>query len=162
MSTVLLIFHIIFAGTWISLGIANMIIAGQAAKQRGTFAELPTMKIQALLGRVLGSVSGIGILLTGGAYVGMMHLGWFPFGTLNWLAIKQVDFVILLILSFAVMMPRGKKIDAMIASEMAGPNATKGASAELRKAMGLLKSIGGLMMLLVLLNIILGEWKPDF
>jgi hypothetical protein len=120
------------------------------------------MKAQARLGTVLGSLSGIGLLLTGGAYTGMMHLGWFPFGTLNWLAYKQVIFVILLLMSFLIVMPKGKKIDVLIASEMASPNASKGASNELRQMMGTLKSVGTLMFLMVLANIVLGEWKPNF
>ncbi len=162
MATLLLILHIIFAGTWVGLGVANLILDGMAANQRGTFGELPTMKAQARLGTVLGSMSGIGLLITGGAYTGLMGLGWFPFGTLNWLAAKQVIFVILLALSFGIMMPKGKKIDRMIESEMASPNATNGASNELRQMMGVLKSVGILMFLLVLTNVVLGEWKPMF
>jgi len=162
MPTFLLILHIIFAGTWVTLGIANLIMVGLAGKHRGTYAELPILKAQATLGTVLGSISGIGILVTGGAYTGILSLGWFPFGTLNWLAAKQTIFVILLALSFGVMMPKGKKIDAMIAAEMASPNAVNGASDALRSAMATLKTVGTLMFLLVLTNIVLGEWKPNF
>jgi len=162
MYTVFVILHIICAGIWFSLGIVNMLLMTQAGKKRGTAAELAHMSSQALCGRIMGMIGGIGILLTGGAITGIMSLGWFPFGTTNWLATKQTIFVILLILSFAVMMPKGKKIDAMIATESASPNASKGASSELRAAMGTLKTVGILMNLLVLTNIILGEWKPNF
>ena len=162
MFTIFLILHILCAAIWFALGLVNMLLMRQAVKAKGTAAELSFMSSQALAGRVMGMIGGIGILLTGGAITGIMHFGWFPFGTSDWLATKQVIFVILLIISFAVVMPVGKKIDAMIASEQAGPNASRGASQPLREAMNKLKTFGIIMNLLVLINIILGVWKPVF
>ena len=162
MYTVFVVLHILCAGVWFTIGIANMLLLKQVAKTKGTAGELAHMSSQALLGRVMGMIGGIGILITGGAMTGIAGLGWFPFGTLNWLACKQTVWVILFIISLAVMMPKGKKIEAMIASESASPNAAKGASEGLRAQMATLKTFGIIMNLLVLVNIILGVWKPIF
>ena len=162
MYTVFLILHIICSGCWISILFANISVGGVLKKSVGTLGELYLMRALIAVGSVMGNIGGIGILITGSVITGMDHKGWFPFGTLNWLACKQVIFIVLLGMTFGVMVPRVKKARRMIAEELAGASPTKGASVALRKLIMGIMPIGMVMNVLVLLNIILGTWKPNF
>ena len=159
MYTVFVILHIISAGTWIGLGVVTVLLTGLRKKAQGTLGELYLIRAGVLFGAVMGNIGGIGILITGGAMAGIRY-SWFPFSTLPWLAIKQTIFVILLIMTFAIMVPKSKKIRAMSGEELGGKNPGGGASLALRTMMDQVHTIGMFMQMLILTNIILGEWQP--
>jgi hypothetical protein len=161
MYTVFLILHIIVAGCWISILFANIAMMGNLTKAQGTVGELYLMRSVISIGSVMGNIGGIGILITGFGLVGIQHMGIFPFGVVNWLALKQTIFVILLVMTFAMMVPRVKMLRRLIAEELAGPDASKGASNGLRSQLGGIRTLGMMMNVLVLCNIILGVWKPN-
>ena len=58
-----------------------------------------------------------------------------------------------------MLMPTGKKILALANTELAGPNAVRGASEELRALMGRQYATVMFVALLVLINMFLGESK---
>ncbi|MEO6940063.1 MAG: hypothetical protein ABI444_08015 [Candidatus Kapaibacterium sp.] len=162
MYTVFLILHVVCGGIWIGLVPAMMVLAGQRNKSKGTLGELYLIRAMGGAAALMGNLGGIGILISGGAIVGIAHFGWFPFGTLDWLAVKQTIYVILLGMSFGVMLPLSKKIQKLNGEAIAGPNASRGASAELSGLVAKTVMFGRLMGLMVLINIILGVWKPTF
>lgn len=160
MYTTFVVLHIICAGIWVALGVVAIFLNSFRKRVAGTAGELYLMRAIIMFGAIMGNIGGIGILVTGGAMTGMVWHGWFDFGTLPWLATKQTIFVVLLIMTFAIMLPASKKAGRMIGEEMAGLNPAGGASAGLRQAIDRVVAIGLFMQLLIITNIVLGEWGP--
>lgn len=160
MYTFLVVLHIISAGIWVALGVVAIFLNSFRKRAAGTGGELYLMRALVMFGAIMGNIGGIGILVTGGAMTGIAGLGWFQFSLMPWLATKQTLFVILLILSFAVMLPISKKARRTIGEEMAGLNPNAGASPELRLMIDRMVAISLFMQLLVITNIVLGEWGP--
>ena len=160
MYTVFVILHILSAGVWIGLGVVTVLTNNFRKRAAGTLGELYLMRSALICGSVMGNIGGIGILITGPALAGIHGLPWFPFGTLPWLAIKQLVFLVVLLITFAIYVPQSKKIGRKIGEEMGGANPSRGASSELRTMFDRIVTVGMVVQMLVLLNIILGEWKP--
>jgi hypothetical protein len=160
MYTFLVILHILSAGVWVSLGVVTIFLNSFRKRVAGTAGELYLMRALIMFGAIMGNIGGIGILITGGAMTGMVWHGWFDFGALPWLAAKQTIYVVLLIMTFAIMLPATKKARRSIGEEMAGLNPAGGASDVLRKQIDRLVAVGLFMQLLILTNIVLGEWGP--
>jgi len=161
MNIAFLILHIIAAGCWFSILFANIAMMGNLGRSQGTIGELYLMRSIISIGSVMGNIGGIGILISGLGLIVIQQQGIFPFGVVNWRALKQTIFVILLAMTFGLMLPRVKTLRRLIAEELAGPDAAKGATNGLRSQLGGIRTIGMMMNLLVLLNIILGVWKPN-
>jgi len=157
-----LILHVISAGVWIALLPLQWVINKLTKRAAGNLGELYLMRASIGSGRLLGNLGGIGILITGGGLVGIGRYGWFPFDTHAWLAYKQIIYIVILAILFALFIPAVKKAARLVGEEMGGPTANMGASTELRNAMARMNMIGMIMNLFVLINIILGEWKPNF
>jgi hypothetical protein len=160
MYTSLVVLHIISAGIWVALGVVAIFLNSFRKRVAGTAGELYLMRALIMFGAIMGNIGGIGILITGGAMTGMVWHAWFDFNLLPWLATKQVIYVVLLIMTFGIMLPVSKKAGRMIAEEMAGLNPAGGASAALRSTMDRVVAIGLFMQLLIITNIVLGEWGP--
>ncbi len=71
----------------------------------------------------------------------------------------QTIYVIIMAISGAVMMPRGKKILAMANAELGSPTAAKGASESLRALVSKQFTWTMIIAVLVLLAMMLGESK---
>jgi hypothetical protein len=160
MYTAFVILHVLSAGVWIGLGVVTVLTNNFRIRAAGTLGELYLMRATLIYGAVMGNIGGIGILITGPAIAGIHHLPWFAFSAVPWLAIKQVVFVIVLAMTFAIYVPRSKKIGRRIGEEMGGATPASGASVELRGMFDRLVTVGLIIQLLVLLNVILGEWQP--
>lgn len=156
------ILHVICAGIWISLMPLSMSLGKLIKRSAGTLGELYLMRAMLGAGRFLGNIGGIGILITGGAITSIGKYGWFPFNTFPWLAYKQTIFFLILIMLFSMFVPASKRAAKMLAEEMGGPKANMGASTELRAAMAKVGTLGMIMGIFVLVNIILGESKLVF
>jgi hypothetical protein len=160
MYVLFVILHILSAGVWIGLGVVTVLANRYRKRIAGSYGELYIMKATLTFAAVMGNIGGIGILITGGAMTGIRHLPWFDFSGVPWLAVKQVVFVIVLAMTFALFVPRSKKVKRLIGETMGGPKPQAGAPAELRVLFDRVIAISIIMQLLVLLNIILGEWQP--
>ncbi len=160
MYTIFVILHILSAGIWTGLGVVMILANNFRQRAAGTLGELYLMRMTLICGSVMGNIGGIGILITGPAMAGIDHQPWFAFETLPWLALKQVIFMIILGITFAIYVPRSKRIGKRIGEEMGGAHPAGGASAELRVMFDKLITIGIITQGLVLLNIILGKWQP--
>jgi hypothetical protein len=162
MYTVFIILHVLCAGIWVGLGVVTVLTNNFRKRAAGTLGELYLMRSTLIYGSVMGNIGGIGILITGPALAGIHHLPWFAFDAVPWLAIKQVVFVIVLLITFAIYVPLSKKIGRQIGEEMGGANPAGGASAELRGMFDRIVTVGMIVQVLVLLNIVLGKWQPMF
>lgn len=127
---------------------------------RGTRTELDLMGAFLLLGVALGNIGGIGIVLSGAAITTLGTYPWLDFGAFPWLATKQVLYGLILLANFALVVPGGKKMRALLVKERAAASDT-GASDALRDSFRRLSSIGLVIQVLVLLALVLGAWKPS-
>ena len=152
--------HIISTGVIIGL-ITNAILGtSMRKKMKGTIAELGSIRMAAITSPIMANIGSIGLLLTGVVMTIMLYnSSFFGFSTLPWLAMMQTDYVVIMAISGAVMMPRGKKILAMANAELSSPNAAKGASEALRAMVA--KQFVWVMVIavLVLIAIMVGESK---
>jgi len=110
--TIFLFLHIIAAGIWIAQIVValvfNRLIRANADKPAGVTLMMAEVR---LLG-VLGSVGGPGILLTGLGLLATDRLGFLGIGGITppWLMIKQIVYIILLVIVFAVIMPTARRL----------------------------------------------------
>jgi hypothetical protein len=154
------VLHIISAG--IIIGLITNAILGTAMrkKMKGTTAELGSIRTAAIMAPIMANTGSIGLLVSGViATIMQYNSSFFGFNTLPWLAMMQTDYVIIMALSGAIMMPTGKKILAMANAELAGPNASRGASDALRALVSKQYMWTMIIAVLVLLAIVLGESK---
>jgi hypothetical protein len=153
------IFHVFFASMTLALLPVMMILRRKIAMSKGTPAELTTMGTMLWIGRLMGMVGGLGLLLTGGALTGIETYKWFSFSEFPWLAWKQTIFVVILIINFAFMMPSSKKMEALMnKQEASGGLATD----EIRALGAKLGMFGMIMNLLALAAMTLGVSKGIF
>ena len=148
--------HVLSAAFWIALIPVMALLGKMLARVKGTPAELTVMRTIVGMGMLLGNLGGIGILITGPGMVGIAHYPWFPFGSEDWLAWKQVIYCVILLINFAVMVPLSKKVRKQLAEEMSGAGKGPGASEQLRALYDRTGKVGMIMSLLVLTNIVLG------
>ena len=158
MYTFFVILHIISVG--IGVGLVTTMVVGTILRKKvkGTAAEIAAIRSGAMMAPIMGNLASVGLLITG-AVITTMNYSWFPFSTFPWLAIKQCVFILLLLVSLFMLKPRGEKILKMATAELSSPNASRGASEELRALVGKQYATVLFIALLVLINISLGESK---
>lgn len=159
MTNLFRVLHIFFASMVIALLPVAIILRQRMAKTKGTPAELTTMGIMLWLGRTMGMVGAIGILLTGATLTGIESYKWFAFAEFPWLATKQLLFVLILIINFALVLPAAKKLAGMI--PLAAHNGS-GATDEMRAIGAKIGMYSLAMNLLTLTAMTLGASKGIF
>jgi hypothetical protein len=155
------ILHIFFASMTLALLPVALLLMGKMKRTKGTPAELVTMSNLNLLGKTMGMIGGIGILVTGGALTGIESYKWFSFSDFPWLAWKQTFFVLILIINFAVVAPAGAKMTKLIDERMAAGE-TGGATDEIRALGKRIGTFAPLMNLLAIAAMALGTSKGIF
>ena len=138
-----------------------LIMLGRMKRTKGTPAELTTMSNLNLIGSTFGMIGGLGILITGGALVGIESYKWFAFSEFPWLAWKQTIFVVILIINFAIVMPASKKMKKLIEARVAEGGAG-GATDEIRALGARIGMFAPIMNLLGLAAMVLGTSKGIF
>lgn len=163
MYNIFLFLHIFFAGMVLTLSPFGIFMGGRKKRSKGTPVELYNIQMEFAVGRFMGMVGGIGLLVAGGALAGIGKMPWFDFSNDGylWLAIKETFYVIILILNFGFMMPVAKKAMPLIAQQMASGGAG-GATDEIRALAAKASGIGIVMGLLGLTNAILGVFGPSW
>ncbi len=163
MYNVLLFFHIFFAAMVLALVPFGIFMKGRKARSKGTPVELYNIQMEFAVGRFMGMIGGIGLLIAGGGLAGIGKMPWFAFGNEQflWLAVKQSVYVVVLILNFGFMMPVGKKAMPLIAQQIAA-GGSGGATDEIRALAAKASMIGTLMGLLGMTNAVLGVFGPSW
>ena len=159
MYTLFVILHILSAGVFIGLGVVMVLSNRARVQSKGTAAELYYTRSMLRLLLAMGNIAGLGIFITS-IVITSMSYAWFPFTTLPWLAIKQVNFLIMMALAGAIMVPTAKKAIVLMVQELTMPSYTSGASETLRAMVRKAFAIAMINQILILANVTLGEWKP--
>jgi hypothetical protein len=158
---ILLVLHIASAGIWLGQVPVQFVLGRMIRRSEGKPGELTLLISQLALGGFMGNVGGIGILITGFGLIGIEQVGFLSLGrtTPAWLFIKQIVFIVTLVIAFAVIAPQQRKLRPHIAAaaESAGM-----VTPEIRQMAGAIKRAGLLISALVFINIVLVVWKPLF
>ena len=154
------IFHVLFASMTLGLMPVGIIMMGRMKKAQGTPAEMATMGNMLALGKTMGMLGALGLLITGGALVGIESYKWFSFSDFPWLAWKQTAFTLILIVSLGLVMPASKKMGGLIAARMASGEMT--ATDEIRALGAKIGMFSIVMNLLGLTAMTLGVSKGIF
>ncbi len=156
---ILLVIHIICAGLWIAQFVTTFVFERLIHVNEGKPSELTLMMAQIRVGSTAGMIAGNGILLTGLGLLATDHLGFLGIGdsiTPLWLFIKQIVYIILLVIVFVGINPIAARLQKQIAVAAEGNTA---ATPEMRAALNRLRMIIYAHDAFVLLNIILAVAK---
>ena len=114
----LVTFHIIFAGAWLIFFAADIIIKKKIFSASNEIKN-GFISLYLQLTNLFGIVGSMGIAITGIIMVIMNPgYGFFDMSHAHWLATKQIIFVIILILTFAKIIPSAKKLREAISSSI--------------------------------------------
>ena len=156
-----LVLHVFCASMVLSLLPFTFLMRGKRNRSKGTPVELYTIQTEFSTGRFMGMAGGIGLLIAGAGMAGIAKMPWFDFVGFQWLAIKQVLYILILALNFSMLMPIAKKIMPLIAQQMSKGNV--GATDEIRALANKATVIAIIMSLLGLANAVLGlTWRIRF
>ena len=161
MTNLFRILHIYFASMLIALMPVAMIVLGRAKKAKGTPAELTLLATMGLIGQTISMIGSIGILITGGALVGIESYKWFSFSEFPWLAWKQTIFVVILLINFAIVMPTAKKLRKLLMEKIAA-GGSGGATDEIRALAAKVGMFAPMMNILGIIAMVLGTSKGVF
>jgi hypothetical protein len=157
--TILLIIHIICAGLWIAQFVTTLVFERLIHSNQGKPAELTLMMAQIRVSSTAGMIAGNGILLTGLGLLAADHLGFLGIGgsiTPLWLFIKQIVYIILLVIVFVGINPVAARLQKQITVATDGNTL---ATSDMRAALNRLRMIIYAHDAFVLLNIILAVAK---
>jgi hypothetical protein len=108
----------------------------------------------------LGSIAGMGILLTGLGLIWQDHLGLLGIGggvTPTWLFIKQVVYIILMAVVGSQLIPRSAKVEKQLEATIKEAGTV---TSEARVLLARINTLGMINTALVLINVFLAVWKP--
>jgi len=155
------VLHVFFAAMTIALLPFSLLMMKRIKRSAGTPVELTSMMILGYIGKTMGMMGGIGLLLMGGAMTGVAKFPWFNFQEFPWLAWKQVIFFTILAINFAVVVPASKKIGKLIAERMS-TGGVGGATDEIRAIGSKIGVFTMIMNILTLIAMTLGVTKGIF
>jgi hypothetical protein len=147
---ILLTLHIISAGAWISQFFVEVAIGRLARKVKGQPGAHLLAIAEGRAASMLGQIGGIGILITGFGLLGVdsySFLGLTGYTPL-WLMIKQVIYIIAMVIVFGVIIRGTRRFSAAVAA---------GEQPEIPVNVVMASR---LVNVLVLVNIVLAVWKP--
>lgn len=151
--------HIVSYLSWLGAFIGSMLFAWKVGKNYLTDDEGYYMKLERRATSIGAHLGALGILISGGAMAsipGGPKWGWFNFEMHSWLGIKQVLFMIILVMvgfSIKSSISFKKKIRADDDVEI---------SEDTRDAWNAAYSLSLGVYILVVINTILGLFKPAF
>ncbi len=149
-----LFFHLLGATFGVGFVFFQILLAARVKRLKGTPDEGALMKAHLMISR-MGSVFLLTLLVTGVAMWGMND--YKSMGrSMGWLHAKAFNVVLLYGLFFFVSVPNGKKVG--LALSQPGSVVTDEVRSAYRKAV----MAGHTAMLLILINVILGYWKPGY
>jgi len=93
--------HIASYISWLGAFVASMLFAWQVGKKYKTNHESRFMKLERRATSIGAHLGALGILISGGAMASIPagpEWGWFNFEQYSWLAVKQILFLLILIL----------------------------------------------------------------
>ena len=149
--------HIVSYLSWLGAFVASMLFAWKVGKTYLTDDEAGYMKLERRATSIGAHLGALGILISGGAMASMPggpKWGWFNFEMYSWLGIKQVLFMIILVLvGFSIKSSITFKKKLRADDELEISQDTRNAwNSAYRMSLG--------VYILVVINTILGLFKP--
>jgi len=122
---ILLTVHIISAGMWLTnfifSGLMNNQLKGKNLKENSSL-----VKFYLQYSNILGMIGSLIILFTGVFLVVSSSLfGFFTMKANHWLTTKQIIMVVILLLTFISLIPRAKKLKAVLSGNSASDGQTE-------------------------------------
>lgn len=149
----LVVVHIISSVIWLGAFPAQLIIEKSLASAKGKPGERRLASVYLVLINIGGMAGMSGILVTGILLVSILpYYSFFNFSADHWLAAKQVIMVILLVLTFALIIPSGKKVRGLLGADLEN---NQPLSDEFYPALKKLSKVSLILNLLVLINFLL-------
>ena len=107
----LITLHIIFAGMWLIYFVAERILKSQIESSSTLDIKNQSILMYIQFSNLFGIIGTTGIAITGIVMVlANNSFGFFSMASNHWLATKQILFVIILFITFALVIPTSKKI----------------------------------------------------
>ncbi len=148
--------HIISAGVWVSQFVAEWALERFAERVKGKPGEVALVMAQGSVASLMGTVGGMGILVTGLLLTFQFHYGILGIGgvyTPTWLVIKQIIFIVAMgIIGAVVTRSARQAMPALIQALSSGQPVPAEAKPVFDRAM----LASRLVNLLVLINIFVG------
>lgn len=157
--TIFLIIHVISAVAWLSQFIVGVALQRMAARTKGTAGESWTRLAHGNASSLLGQIGGVGILISGLALLGISQYAILGIGgfTPTWLFIKQVIYIVAMAITGAMIIrPTPIIMPQLLQAASRGEAPSAETTAQLERVF----TISHVVNLLVLINIILGFWRP--
>lgn len=149
--------HIVSYISWLAAFVASMFFAWKVGKAYQTGKEKTFMKFERLSTSIGAHLGALGILISGGAMASVPSgpkWGWFNFEQFAWLGVKQVLFLIILVLV-------GLSIKKSVAyKKQVRSEDSPDISPEARSKWNSAYKMSLVIYLMVLLNTLLGLAKP--
>ncbi|HEX2867319.1 MAG TPA: hypothetical protein VHO03_09770 [Ignavibacteriales bacterium] len=153
LQAILIVIHILSAVVWLGLVPADLVLRKNIKNSRGMASEKKLISIYLHLVNITGIIGMTGIVITGVILTSVIpYYSFFNFSVNRWLAEKQSIMVILIVLVFAFLIPRAKKV--RLALGMEGNNQTPVAEGVYGN-LGKLETIITIINVLVLINFLL-------
>ncbi|MGE5682540.1 MAG: hypothetical protein ACM34K_16860 [Bacillota bacterium] len=150
LQAVINIIHILSAVVWLGYVPADIVLRKAIKTSSGTKAEGKLISTYLKLTNIAGIIGMTGLLITGILLVSIIpYYFFFDFSSNHWLASKQVIMVILLVLVFALLIPKARKVRLSLGGEIGG---TSPVSDEAHKNLKSLETIITIINVLVLIN----------
>lgn len=149
--------HIVSYISWLAAFVASMFFAWKVGKAYQTEKEKKFMKFERLATSIGAHLGALGILISGGAMASVPSgpkWGWFNFEQFAWLGVKQVLFLIILVL-VGLSIKKSVAYKKQVRSEDS-PNISPEARGKWNSAY----KMSLIIYLMVLLNTLLGLAKP--
>ncbi|PID59268.1 MAG: hypothetical protein CR986_06575 [Ignavibacteriae bacterium] len=113
--SILVTFHIIFAGMWLIFFAADIILKRQINKSVIGNTKEEFISLYLKFTNLFGIVGSVGIAVTGIILVVLNPVwGFFDMSHAHWLATKQIIFIVILVITFAKMIPTSRKLRTAI------------------------------------------------
>lgn len=145
--------HIIFAGMWLTNILSDSFFKKRIAEVKGKVSEKRMISGYLKYSNMAGSVSAMGILITGIILVAYSAAyGFFDFSANHWLATKQIIMVFILIIIGAKLIPNSKKLRLAIGNDL---DSSETLSEETYKNLKSVFTINNRISILVILNFLL-------
>ena len=150
---ILTVIHILSAVVWLGLVPSDLVLRKNIRKSKGRPSERKLISIYLYLVNITGIIGMTGIVITG-IFLTSLIPGYyfFNFSFNHWLAAKQVIMVILIILVFALLIPRARKIRIALGADFESPGNLNG---DVYTNLGKLETIITIINVLVLINFLL-------
>lgn len=121
LQAILTVIHVLSAVVWLGLVPADLVLRKNIKKSKGSPSEGKLISVYLHLVNITGIIGMTGIVVTGVILTSILpYYSFFNFSANRWLAEKQAIMVILIVLVFAFLIPKAKKVRLALGGGLEG------------------------------------------